>query len=242
MRTLIVSDIHSNIVALDAVLEAAEEDEPIDGVISLGDIVGYGPAPMECLDRLRERGFVSIKGNHDAAVAGEVSLDTFNPVAAEASRWTTAQLNADSLAFLAALPERLIEDSFTMVHGTPNDPIWDYLVSYSQAVEAWERVETSDVLVGHSHIQFAIEAGRGIEQSGPEGVLTVPLGHARLVVNPGSVGQPRDRDPRAAYAIYDDESRLISLRRAWYDVSATQRAMAEAGLPEPLITRLSAGR
>ena len=113
MRTLIVSDIHSNIVALDAVFEAAEEDEPIDGVVSLGDIVGYGPAPMECLDRLRERGFVSIKGNHDAAAAGDVSTETFNPVAAEACRWTTAQLSADALAFLSGLPERLIEDSFT---------------------------------------------------------------------------------------------------------------------------------
>ena len=162
-------------------------------------------------------------------------------MAAEACRWTTAQLGAEALAFLAGLPKTLVEDSFTLVHGTPNDPIWDYLVSYSQAVEAWERVDTSDVLVGHSHMQFSVEAGRGVEQPGPEG-LTVPLGHARLVVNPGSVGQPRDRDPRAAYAVYDDETRIISLRRVWYDVSATQRAMAEVGLPEPLITRLSVGR
>ena len=133
------------------------------------------------------------------------------------------------------------KDSFTLAHGTPNDPIWDYLISYSQAVEAWERVNTSDVLVGHSHIQFSVEAGRGVEHPGPGG-LTVPLGHARLVVNPGSVGQPRDRDPRAAYAVYDDDARIVSLRRVWYDITETQRAMAEAQLPEPLITRLSLGR
>ncbi len=102
-------------------------------------------------------------------------------------------------------------------------------------------METSDVLVGHSHFQFACEAGRGISQPGPEG-LTVPLGHARVVINPGSVGQPRDQDPRAAYAVYDDEARSVSLHRVWYDIAATQRAMSEAGLPEALITRLSAGR
>ena len=165
----------------------------------------------------------------------------FNPIAAEACRWTTAHLSAEALVFLAELPRTLVEDSFTLAHGTPNDPIWDYLISYSQAVEAWERVNTSDVLVGHSHIQFSVEAGRGVEHPGPGG-LTVPLGHARLVVNPGSVGQPRDRDPRAAYAVYDDDARIVSLRRVWYDVTETQRAMAEAQLPEALITRLSLGR
>ena len=241
MRTLIVSDIHSNIAALDAVLADAEAEEPIDGIVSLGDIVGYGPAPMECIDRLRSRGFVSIMGNHDAAAAGVVGLEAFNPIAAEACRWTTAHLSAEALVFLAELPRTLVEDSFTLAHGTPNDPIWDYLISYSQAVEAWERVDTSDVFVGHSHIQFSVEAGRGVEHPGPDG-LTVPLGHARLVVNPGSVGQPRDRDPRAAYAVYDDDARIVSLRRVWYDITETQRAMAEAQLPEPLITRLSLGR
>jgi diadenosine tetraphosphatase ApaH/serine/threonine PP2A family protein phosphatase len=114
-------------------------------------------------------------------------------------------------------------------------------MSYGQAVEAWDHTDSSDVLVGHSHFQFAAEAGRGIDQPGPNG-LTVPLGHARLVVNPGSVGQPRDQDPRAAYGIYDDEAHLITLKRAWYDVTVTQRAMVDVGLPDALISRLSSGR
>ena len=240
MRTLIVSDIHSNIEALDAVLAAAEEEEPVANILCLGDIVGYGPAPMACLERLWDRGAVSVCGNHDAGAVGNVSLETFNPIAAEACRWNGAQLTDKAREYLAGLPLTLSEENFLMVHGTPSDPLWDYLLSYGQAVEAWDRTDAPDVLVGHSHYQFSCEAGRGVERPGPEG-LTVPLGHARLVVNPGSVGQPRDRDPRAAYAIFDDEARLLSLRRAWYDVSATQRAMAEVGLPEPLISRLSSG-
>ena len=241
MRTLIVSDIHSNIVALDAVFEAAEEDDPIDNVLCLGDIVGYGPSPMACLERLWERGTVSVLGNHDAGAVGVIGLEHFNPIAAYANEWTGEQLTPEAREWLTNLPQTLVDESFLLVHGSPKDPIWDYLLSYPQAVEAWERTEQSDILVGHSHMQFACEAGGGVEQPGPNG-LNVPLGHTRLVINPGSVGQPRDHDPRAAYAVYDDEAKSVALRRAWYDVSTTQRAMAEVGLPEALITRLSVGR
>ncbi|MDA1035688.1 MAG: metallophosphoesterase family protein [Chloroflexi bacterium] len=241
MRTLIVSDIHSNIHALDAVFAHAEEDEPVDNVICLGDTVGYGPSPMACLERLWERHAISILGNHDAAAVGILDTSDFNIPAAEANRWNAEQLTDDAREYLKGLPERLVDDPFLLVHGTPKEPLWEYLTTYGQAVEAWEYTDTSDVLVGHSHIQFACVAGSGIEQAGPEG-FNIPLGHARLVVNPGSVGQPRDRDPRAAYAIYDDESRFIKLHRVWYDIVATQRDMAEAGLPEPLISRLSVGR
>lgn len=241
MRTLVVSDIHSNIEALNAVFADAEEHEPVERVLSLGDIVGYGPAPMACLEALWERHAVSIQGNHDAAVAGIIGVDDFNLYAAEASRWTTQQLSSDAVQYLADLPQELVDDSFLLVHGSPKGPLWDYLISYGQAVEAWDRTDSSDVLVGHTHFQFAVEAGRGVEHPGPTG-LTVPLGHARLVVNPGSVGQPRDSDSRAAYAIYDDDARMIYLHRVWYDISATQRAMADVGLPEALISRLSSGR
>ena len=240
MRTLIVSDIHSNIVALDAVIAAAEAEEEVSRVLCLGDIVGYGPSPMACIERLWERRAVSIKGNHDAAAVGQISLDEFNSFAAEACRWTSGQLTSQAKEWLGDLPETLHDESFLLVHGSPQNPLWDYLVSYGQAVDAWERSEMSDILVGHSHLQFAIEAGGGIARSGPAG-LTIPLTRARLIANPGSVGQPRDRDQRAAFALYDDDARILYLRRAWYDVSATQRAMAEAGLPDPLITRLSVG-
>jgi predicted phosphodiesterase len=240
MRTLIVSDIHSNIAALDAVIAAAEREEGVERVVCLGDIVGYGPAPMECVERLRERGAVSIKGNHDAGAVGQISLDEFNGYAADACRWNGEQLTNEAKDWLANLPEMLRDESFLLVHGSPKDPLWDYLVSYGQAVDAWEHSDMSDILVGHTHMQFVCEAGRGIERPGPTG-LTVPLTKSRLVANPGSVGQPRDRDPRAAYALYDDDARILYLRRVWYDVAATQRAMAEVGLPDPLITRLSVG-
>ena len=241
MRTLIVSDIHSNLIALDAVIAAAEEDGPIDQAWCLGDIVGYGPWPLETVRRVRSLDAMSITGNHDAGAVGRVTLDDFNYYAAQACRWSGAQLDDEAREYLAGLPETIHEDGFTLVHGSPKDPLWDYLFGYPQAIEAWDRAITDDVLVGHTHYQFAAEAGRGLEQPGPQG-LTVPRGFARLVVNPGSVGQPRDRDPRAAYAIYDDAARTLTLKRAWYDVAATQRAMADANLPEPLITRLSAGQ
>ena len=241
MRTLVISDIHSNIEALHAVFAAAEQDGSIERVLCLGDIVGYGPAPMDCLEVLWARNAVSIQGNHDAAVAGVVGTENFNPFAAEAVRWTNAQLSGDAIHYLANLPESLVDESFLLVHGSPKERLWDYLMSYGQAVDAWADTDSSDLLVGHSHYQFAIEAARGIENPGPQG-LSVPMGYARLVVNPGSVGQPRDGDSRAAYAIYDADARMIYLHRVWYEITKTQRAMMDEGLPEPLITRLSIGR
>ncbi|MEX2598174.1 MAG: metallophosphoesterase family protein [Dehalococcoidia bacterium] len=241
MRTLIVSDIHSNSVALDAVFAAAEEDGPIDQVWCLGDIVGYGPAPMACLERLWEANAMSICGNHDAGAVERVSLDRFNPYAAAACRWTSEQLSDKAREYLTALPETINEDPFQLVHGAPRDPLWEYVFGYPQAIEVWEYTQAHVVLLGHSHLQFACEAGRGLEQPGQQGLYVPITNAARLVINPGSVGQPRDRDPRAGYAVYDGEAESVTLRRVWYDINITQRAMAEAGLPEPLITRLSNG-
>ena len=241
MRTLIVSDVHSNLAALAAVVAAAEADGPLDGVWCLGDIVGYGPWPLETVRLVRSLGAVCIQGNHDAGAIGRISLDTFNFAAREACRWNGAQLDEDARSFLHSLPDTAAVAGFTLVHGTPRDPLWEYLTGYADAMEALDTVETRDVLVGHTHHQFAFEAGRGASLPGLTG-LTVARDAGRLVVNPGSVGQPRDRDPRAAYAVYDSESDTLSLRRKAYDIAATQRAMEEAGLPEPLISRLSAGR
>lgn len=228
-------------MALDAVLRAAEDEGPVDQVWCLGDVVGYGPWPRETVERMQSINAMTVIGNHDAAAVGRVGLDDFNPFAAEACRWNRDQLSDSAWQWLSGLPEMLREDGFTLVHGSLKDPLWDYLFGYPQAIEAWERAITEDVVVGHTHFQFSMEAGRGIQQPGPAG-LTVPRGHARLVINPGSVGQPRDRDPRAAYALYDDDTRIVTLKRAWYDVTTTQRAMAEANLPEPLISRLSVGQ
>ena len=241
MRTLIVSDVHSNLAALDAVIASAERDGPLDSVWCLGDIVGYGPWPLETVQRLRSLDAVCIQGNHDAGAVGRISLDTFNHAAGEACRWNGAQLDEDARSFLRGLPDTVAVAGFTLVHGTPRDPLWEYLTGYADAVQALERVGTRDVLVGHTHHQFAFEDGFGARLPGPAG-LTVTRDSGRLVVNPGSVGQPRDHDPRAAYAVYDSGADTLSLRRAAYDIAATQRAMERAGLPEPLISRLSAGR
>ncbi len=241
MRTLIVSDVHSNLTALDAVLAAAEADGPLDSVWCLGDIVGYGPWPLETVRRIRSLNAVCIQGNHDAGAIGRISLDTFNHAARDACRWNGAQLDEDARSFLQGLPDTVTVEGFTLVHGTPRDPLWEYLTGYGDAVEALEHVDTRDVLVGHTHYQFAFEAGRGARLPGPDG-LTVTRDGGRLVVNPGSVGQPRDHDPQAAYAVYDSETDMLTLCRAAYDIAATQRAMEQVGLPEPLISRLSVGR
>jgi len=241
MRTLIISDIHSNIEALNAVIADAERGGPVERVLCLGDIVGYGPAPMACLEALWQRHAVSIQGDHDAAIAGTIGLERFNSYGAEAARWTARKVSSEAIKYLAELPEQLVDDSFLLIHGSPKDPLWGSLMSYGQASDAWEHTDSAGILVGHSHFQFAAEAGRSIEKPGLNR-LNVPLGHARLVVNPGSVGQPRDSDSRAAYAVYDEDARTIYLHRVWYDISATQRAMADRGLPDALISRLSAGR
>ena len=241
MRRLIVSDVHSNLAALDAVVASAEADGPLDGVWCLGDIVGYGPWPLETVRRIRSLDAVCIQGNHDAGAIGRISLDTFNHAAREACRWNGAQLDEEARSFLEGLPDTVAVAGFTLVHGTPRDPLWEYLTGFADAVAALASVGTRDVLVGHTHYQFAFEDGQGATMPGPDG-LTVTRDGGRLVVNPGSVGQPRDHDPRAAYAVYDSEADALSLCRAAYDIAATQRAMERAGLPEPLISRLSAGR
>lgn len=242
MKTLVVSDIHGNREALEAVLAHAGSVDEVGALWCLGDVVGYGPDPAGCIALLREHGALCIQGNHDAGAVGALALDGFNPYAAEALRWTAERLGADERDWLAGLPLTLTEGLATLVHGTPREPLWDYLLSYGQAVDAWERTVTPLVLVGHSHIQFAAEAGRDLRRGAMDGLALDLLTGVRVVVNPGSVGQPRDNDRRAAYALVDEEAGLLTLHRAWYDVPATQRAMAEAGLPEPLITRLSLGR
>ena len=240
MRTLIVSDIHSNLDALDAALADAATNGGIDGVWCLGDIVGYGPEPMACLERLWDLDALAIMGNHDGGAVGLVSLETFNPVAASACRWTAGQLTEEGKRYLDGLPHTLTEGPFTLVHGTPQDPIWEYLVSYPQAQAAWNVIDTSALLVGHSHLPFVCEDGLPLERRAVHG-QHVAIDGRRLAINPGSVGQPRDGDPRAAYAVYDDAAATLELRRVAYDVRATQGKMAEAGLPEPLISRLSVG-
>ena len=247
MRTLIVSDIHSNLEALEAVLSHANEHGGFDGIWCLGDIVGYGPDPSACLRRLREFDLLAVAGNHDYAAAEVIDASDFNGAAFTAIRWTAEQLGADEKGFLAGLPMVTStggaeQPSFTLVHGTLRDPIAEYLLHPSQAVATFQLLTTPYCLVGHSHYPFICVENGGMPMflPLPEGGQ-VPLDSQRCIVNPGSVGQPRDRDPRASYAIFDNDGTFIAHYRVEYDIAATQNKMRRAGLPQYLIDRLAHG-
>lgn len=248
MRILIVSDVHSNLVALDTVVSDAESDEAIDAVWSLGDNVGYGPQPSEVLARLRELNTTVIAGNHDRAATGAIGVEDFNPVAAAAALWTRDRLTDDESSYLDTLPEVTNpQDTFTIVHGSLRYPIWEYLYSYESARGHLALQETPFSCVGHTHVPMLVvedeNAAHGCELYRLDDGQTVELEDgATLVINPGSVGQPRDGDPRASYAIYDTDARTVTLHRVEYAIAETQKLMADAGLPQPLIERLSVGR
>jgi len=244
MRYAIVGDIHGNLAAFKAVLEHIETQGGVDEIWCVGDVVGYGPEPHECLEILRTYNHLCVAGNHDWAAVGKIDTSDFNPDAAQACHWTTEQLTTQDVDYLENLPLTLCQGDFTLVHGSPRQPIWEYVLSASAAQDNLAFFETSFCLIGHSHIPLVFEyvdenlcvlnrlpAGSGLE-----------LGEHRLIINPGSVGQPRDGDPRASYALYDSEARTIYHYRIKYDIAVTQRKMAEWGLPLPLIMRLSFGR
>jgi diadenosine tetraphosphatase ApaH/serine/threonine PP2A family protein phosphatase len=249
VRTLIVSDIHANLVAFEAVLRDAERDRPIDAVWSLGDCVGYGPQPGECIARLKGFEAAMVAGNHERAATGAIGTEDFNPDAAAAAQWTKAHLTPDERAFLDSLSEVIgpVSDDFTLVHGTLRWPIWEYLYDSEAALGHLALQQTHFGLVGHTHVPMLVVEDR----TSFEGCQLFRLAdgeridldpNIRMVINPGSVGQPRDGDPRASYAIHDSDAPSITLHRVEYDIAATQKLMAEANLPRWLIERLSAGR
>ena len=243
MRALIVSDVHSNLEALQSVVGDAESNGGFDEIWSLGDMVGYGPDPVECLDLIRSYTNKSVAGNHDLASIGRLSVEAFNAHAAAANRWTATQLGEDHSQYLGSLPLKMELDEFTVVHGSPRDPVWEYVVSVAAAVASFMHFDTYWCLVGHSHIPFLCRPA----ESGAiflEFPLDSPvsLGPDRLIINPGGVGQPRDGDPRASYAVYDSEASSVVHRRVEYDIPATQEKMRQRGLPEFLIDRLPLGR
>jgi len=245
MRYLVVADIHSNLEALQAVMRHAESHGGFERIWCLGDIVGYGPDPGACIDLLRSYPLAAISGNHDLASIDAVSSDDFNPHAKAAVLWTREQLSPEHWEYLINNPLRREEEDVTLLHGTPREPIWEYflpsVLSNSDVAESFQRFSTRCCLVGHSHIPFVcIEEGAqflGLQ----EGQQTMIL-EARCVINPGSVGQPRDGDPRSAYALYDAAAAALTHYRVPYDVEATQAKIAAAGLPEVLASRLAVGR
>lgn len=243
MRYLMLSDIHANLEAFEAVLDSASD---FDKIWCLGDLVGYGPEPNECIERLREFDHVCVAGNHDWAALDRIDLEEFNPEAQIASRWTQAQLTDENRAFLDNLPTTLIEDGFTLVHGSPRQPVWEYVLYPSIARPNFNHFGTQFCFLGHTHVPVIFELvfqefGEFCELTQPPLNGPIPLGEHRLILNPGSVGQPRDGDPRASYAILDLEHLTIEYRRVFYAIEKTQQRMAELGLPERLISRLSYG-
>lgn len=245
MRYLVVADIHSNLEALQAVMRHAESQGGFENIWCLGDIVGYGADPVPCIDLLRSYPLASVSGNHDLAAIDVLSLDEFNGYAKEAVLWTRQQLGSGDREFLASNPMKRVEDGVTLLHGTPRDPIWEYylpqFLSKEDVADSFVQFSTQSCLVGHSHIPFmCIEDGAQFIRLQPaqENLLS----RARCVVNPGSVGQPRDGDSRAAYALYDAETDTFTHYRVAYDIKATQAKIIAAGLPDILASRLSDGK
>ena len=245
MRVALLSDVHANLQALEAVLRHAEGRHALDEVWSLGDIVGYGAQPEECLVRLQALTFTSVAGNHDQAAAGGMDTSLFNLDAAAATAWTAQRLSDDNRRYLLELPLTLIREDMTLVHGSLRAPLIEYIFSVEAAQTQLERQTTPYSFAGHTHVPLLVEQQ---PHGAPPSLWPlldgdiVELRERRLVVNPGGVGQPRDGDPRAAYAVLDTEERTLSCHRVEYDIAATQRVMAGAGLPERLIRRISYGR
>lgn len=238
----IVSDIHSNVVALDTVLR---DMGPVDALWCLGDVVGYGPNPNECIESLLAQPHLDacLTGNHDAAVLGTVSVADFNAAAQQAVLWTREQLTAGSRQFLAQRPARKVADGeFTLAHGSPRDPIWEYIADTASARANFVCFETPVCLVGHTHVPAVFALGEdGRVRLLSHGARLALRDGRRYIVNPGSVGQPRDSDPRAAYAVFDGEHGILEFRRVAYDIAETQQRMRAARLPARLIERLDYG-
>jgi diadenosine tetraphosphatase ApaH/serine/threonine PP2A family protein phosphatase len=244
VRIGVISDVHSNLDALECVLAAMQ---PVDQVWCLGDVVGYGPEPNECVSRLAGLPkHLAVAGNHDWAVIGQLGIEMFNPYAAAAARWTAEQLAPATREYLAGLPTKTTSGEFTLAHGSPRNPLWEYLLSPAGAAASFDHFDGPFCLVGHTHVpalftraedgQVTVERVAGDEEE----VLLAKPG-SRFILNPGSVGQPRDEDPRAAFLILDTERKSATWRRVPYPIGRTQEKMRRVGLPPRLVQRLSRG-
>jgi predicted phosphodiesterase len=239
MRVLVISDVHSNLTALDAVLSAAGG---VDAVWHLGDVVGYGPDPDAVVARLGEIGSIGVRGNHDAAAVGGSEIDWFNSDARDAMEWTRGAISGATLAWLRDQPERRVEGDFTLVHGSPRDPLWEYVLSRDIAKANLAELDTRHGLHGHTHVPIAWASLDGrVSATQPLDGQAVRLGEPKLLLNPGSVGQPRDGLPTASWLILDTDAAIASWHRVAYDIEAVQERMRSAGLPVRLIERLSLG-
>lgn len=240
MRILVISDIHANLTAFDAVLADAGS---VDAVWCLGDLVGYGPDPEECVTRVRLLpNLVCLLGNHDAAVMGKLDQEAFNREANLSVNWTRQQLSEASMDFLRSLNTRVETLGVTLSHGSPRNPIWEYLLDLNTVLTNFSFFRTKICLVGHTHIPilYTHNGNGSVDWSVPQPDTPLII-QGRAILNPGSVGQPRDRDPRAAYAIFTVDENKWEAKRVAYDVDAVQERIMAAGLPHRHATRLIDG-
>ncbi|MDQ3554822.1 MAG: metallophosphatase family protein [Chloroflexota bacterium] len=239
MRVAVLSDIHGNLPALDAVLDALA---PFDEVWVLGDIVGYGPEPNEVVARLRQLRTTAVRGNHDAAAIGSLSTEAFNDDARTAVEWTGGVLTSDAQRWLTDLPERTTAGDFTLVHGSPRDPIWEYLFTVALARANLPAFDTPHCLVGHTHVPLVFrDDAAGMQMLAPKPGVPLQTDERRLILNPGSVGQPRDGDPRACGMLLDTSKGIATWQRVPYPIAEVQARMRSVNLPPRLVDRLAHG-
>jgi diadenosine tetraphosphatase ApaH/serine/threonine PP2A family protein phosphatase len=240
MRVAVISDVHANYHALEAALEQIDAAR-VDAIWCLGDTVGYGPRPNECCETVDARAGLCLVGNHDLVVLGQLSVSDFNDEAAAAAVWTAEVLTPSSRTFLERLEPAARVDGVDLFHASARDPVWEYVLSEEAARGTFELADAPLVLVGHSHVALALmsdggEVAGGLAPAGTEVELK-----GRWLLNPGSVGQPRDGDPRAAWLLLDLERRFAFFHRVAYSIEETQSEMRERGLPRALALRLERG-
>ncbi len=243
MKYGILGDIHSNLSALETVLEQFKL-ERVDHIISVGDIVGYGAAPSECIELVRSVNATVVKGNHDAACVNEIDTAYFNRYAREAVVWTKSVLSPDELAWLAALPMVQHLEHCTVAHGTLHKPeLFNYIQSTTDADPSLDEMHLPVCFVGHTHVPVSlIRLADDPLRTAYTFDTTIDLSEAqRSLINVGSVGQPRDEEPKAAYAIFDATAQVISIKRVAYDIDRESKRIREAGLPPMLADRLYLG-
>lgn len=243
MKVAVISDVHGNRHALEAVL-ADVARENVDAIWCLGDLVGYGADPNDCVTTVLSECDICLAGNHDLAVTGDISLEEFSRGAAMAARWTQDVLRPENLEALKQLEPQQHLNGLGLYHASPRDPIWEYVLSSLLAEMCLEKAEDDINLIGHSHVALAFVKREGELATGESrrNSDTVSLVEGQWLLNPGSVGQPRDGDPRAAWLLFDVDSKTATWRRVQYDVAGAQSAIRAARLPESLAERLEYGQ
>lgn len=241
MRYGIFSDVHANVEALNSVLDAYQK-ERIDTLLCVGDIVGYGADPKECIHIIRDRAITAVAGNHDWAVSGRFGIDFFNPAAKEAVLWTQKALDDGAVAYLNNLALTYREGDFCLVHGTPLHPEdFYYMFSIEEARISFRHMQAPVCFIGHTHVPLTFIKANEMIGYGETGTVAIAP-HTMYIINVGSVGQPRDGDPRACFCIYDTDTKTVEIKRTPYDVGSAQQKILQAGIPSFFARRLESGQ